>query len=521
MAAHKTQPEQPTSAQQAFISLLFNADHPSFSGNYGDPCEDAFLEAFASADESQDCTATVRRGDILVRNLARTIRRVVVPPVDPKARSWTANSNSTGTDRRRLATVVGDLTDSLSHLWHTANITELPGRMIGSNVYCLSIFPVSIALAERVDSKLQAFRPYLGALQIDPGNPVHIEVFSRLLPCVFFHKGTMYASRWDTDEGVYTFGRIAARYFAVDELSFWDFKKAAPPVPDTPQSLRGQQTARMLAAVTKPSPFELVADALLGQSLRNKIRTPIDFTLLSPQEEQLEIPVGKLLKYALNTDHPKGKHKAKLFSDLLCIHSEHWRFLAYQLAAALPNADLENVRVTEHGIQFSALLQVVGLNDQICTIETGWIIRSSGPAQLATSYPTVKKKQRDASAVRPPWVPNEVPSSQRWKKLYEVARSCASAAADAYFPTPVQYSGFAMELEGDCGGAMVRLDGRSSFARWLVTNGHASPSDGQGVTLYADIGMQSADRAECFSKVFARILWLNGIDGALVEKYLA
>ena len=76
-------------------------------------------------------------------------------------------------------------------------------------------------------------------------------------------------------------------------------------------------------------------------------------------------------------------------------------------------------------------------------------------------------------------------------------------------------------MEGACGSAYVCLDGRLAFSRWLRINNYASKAYEGGIAISALIDSQSVERAIAYCDAFARVLWLNGIDGAKVESYLS
>lgn len=525
----KSEESAPALSEQSetFVTFLFDADHTSFVHskvyNYGTPCESAFLRALAASDEGHDCRARVRRGDVLARDLASKLERLVmVPDAARKRRSDSSESRHYATDRRALATVIGDLANSLKSLWSSVDLAELPRRLAATNVYCLSAFPIELPLVKRIDARLKDYPPYIGAVELDAGNPVHIRVFSHLLECVSFAAGKMYVSRWDTDEGVYEFGSEPSNYFKVIELPYEEFQRTAPPFPAASSlSGRGTVSAKRFSEVTKPSHFEKVAHQLTDLACGRRGQLAVDLRIVVPDDKQLDVPVKKLLGYSLNPDHTTGRHKARLFSDLLGIDGSHWRYLAYQLVDSLAHAQLERTRVTDHGVQYSAFVQVLGLNQKTYTVETGWIIRDVGPAQLVTAFPAEKVKQRGDPAVPPPWVPEGTHGAERWQAIYTVACQSAEQAAAACVPMPMQVVGYEVELEGLCGGASVRLDGRGPFTRWLVSQGHGNKRYGSGVQVPALVSSQSVDRAKVYAKAFARVLWLNGIDGAVVECYLS
>lgn len=511
--------------RDTFVAFIFDADHVSFAksgvDDYGTPCEDAFLQALAASDEARECCSQVRRGDVLARNLALRLKRFVrVEEARQKERSALSESRHYGVDPRALAVVVGDLADSLNSLWCSVDLAELPHRLTATNVYCLAVFPMRLSLVKRIDERLRSYQPYVGAVELDAGNPIHVRLFSHLLECIYFSGRKMCVSRWWTGEGVHEFGSDPTRCFDLVELPYDDFQRTAPPFPTVNTlSDRGAASARRLAEVTRASHFEKVANELAHAARGRSDQRAVDVRVVLPDDQQLDVPVTKLLGYSLNADHPSGRHKARLFSELLGIDAKHWRYLAYQLVDGLAQAQLDRTRVTDHGVQYGALIQVAGLNRKTCTVETAWIIRESGPAQLVTAFPAVRAKQQKGVAASLPWVPEE--ASERWLAIYTAACERATQAAEACVPTPMQIDGFGIELEGLCGGASVRLDGRGAFARWLTSQGYAYKRYGRGVSVPAHVKSQSADRAEAYAKAFSRVLWLNGIDGAVVESYLS
>lgn len=130
LRSEQTTPALPEQSE-TFVTFLFDADHTSFVHsrvyNYGTPCESAFLRALAASDEGHDCRARVRRGDVLVRDLASKLKRLVmIPEAARKRRSDSSESRHYATDRRALATIIGDLANSLKSLWNSIELAELP-----------------------------------------------------------------------------------------------------------------------------------------------------------------------------------------------------------------------------------------------------------------------------------------------------------------------------------------------------------------------------------------------------------
>jgi hypothetical protein len=144
----------------------------------------------------------------------------------------------------------------------------------------------------------------------------------------------------------YGFGIEPSNYFKVIEVPNEEFQRTAPPFPNASTlSDRGSVSAKRFNDVAKPSHFENVAHQLTDLVRGRRGQLAVDFKIVLPDDEQLVMPVQKLLEYSLNPAHTKGKHKARLFSDLLGIDGSHWRYLAYQIVDSFAHAQLERTCV--------------------------------------------------------------------------------------------------------------------------------------------------------------------------------
>ncbi|NTX27047.1 hypothetical protein HT746_07860 [Burkholderia pyrrocinia] len=521
--AQDTGEQQKLEAVSQFACLLFAADHPNLAhGNYASPCEQQLLEVLAKNNSTVTYPIRILRGDLLPHSLASRVVAVDIPVRDATKRSYT-HSQTKQVNIRSFATVIGDLCDSLKDGPTTANLVELADLLGRANIFCLTLNPLSAGGINFLDRHLRQFPPYLGAVALDPGNPLHIELFSeKLLDCVWIENGLIHVSRWNTDEGVYEFGLNPELQFRVIEVPWYEFQKTAPPRPRliTP-TRRGAISAQRLHAATAPSHFEQVAAHLTMQTLRSSPTFPIELKIVLPAEDQMLIPVAKLIDYALNDRHDTGKHKAKLFSEVMAIGKDEWRFLAYQIRNELDHSRLERIEATQYGIQYRAQMEVVGLNGRIVTLETRWIIRQDEPAQLSTVFVADKAKQRGGVVEPPPWVPVAVKGEERWNAIVHLALKAGEFAADQCVPMPMKVEGYPVIMEGACGSAYVCLDGRLAFSRWLRANNYAAKAYPSGIAIRARIDSQSVDRAKAYCEAFVRVLWLNGIDGAKVEVYLS
>lgn len=95
--------------------------------------------------------------------------------------------------------------------------------------------------------------------------------------------------------------------------------------------------------------------------------------MMLPFAEQAYADDSKFLGYCLNTEHPYGKHKARVFRSALGITSENWKILRDAvLTAVLLNS------ATHEGSNGYGELYVVDFemihNSQTAIVRTSWII---------------------------------------------------------------------------------------------------------------------------------------------------
>lgn len=62
------------------------------------------------------------------------------------------------------------------------------------------------------------------------------------------------------------------------------------------------------------------------------------------------MPEEKLAGYALDPAHPRGRHKARVFSSALGIERTDWRYLRDQLIEGIVEAAVLGTRITPFGV---------------------------------------------------------------------------------------------------------------------------------------------------------------------------
>lgn len=146
------------------IALLFNSDHPSLGGWYGPPVMERILGT-GVLQESQRCMR-VSDGDI--------------PTYSAAARSKTPTLSAL----RALCRLVYQ-----PKTFDRLIPVRLEATHGNSTVFCWLFENMTIDLAEALSSKLQHDPAYLGAMDVDFSNALHLQFFRRSLPEVYRFQG--------------------------------------------------------------------------------------------------------------------------------------------------------------------------------------------------------------------------------------------------------------------------------------------------------------------------------------------
>lgn len=106
-----------------------------------------------------------------------------------------------------------------------------------------------------------------------------------------------------------------------------------------------------------------------------------------PNANAAIVAVEKLRDYALDPDHPRGRHKARVFSSALGIEQSDWSYLRAQILDRLQDAAVTSVRETAHGFLYEVPVEVEGLNGASVEVLTAWLRPGrDAPPQLVSAY---------------------------------------------------------------------------------------------------------------------------------------
>jgi hypothetical protein len=105
-----------------------------------------------------------------------------------------------------------------------------------------------------------------------------------------------------------------------------------------------------------------------------------------PRARDAVIPTDKLMAYALDPDHPRGRHKARVFAAALGVGKSDWQYLRDQILEGLVDADVRGTRITSYGVLYDVIVLVDGLNGATQPVATIWLVAGDHPPRLVSTW---------------------------------------------------------------------------------------------------------------------------------------
>jgi len=105
---------------------------------------------------------------------------------------------------------------------------------------------------------------------------------------------------------------------------------------------------------------------------------------LLPNAEKAVVPLEKSRDYSLDSTHPVGKHKARVFASALGMTKDDALRLREIIRQAVLTNEAVEVGTNKHGTRFVMDFQTLGLKGAI-TIRTAWIIDAGETIPRLTS----------------------------------------------------------------------------------------------------------------------------------------
>src|SRR6266508_2723626 len=103
-----------------------------------------------------------------------------------------------------------------------------------------------------------------------------------------------------------------------------------------------------------------------------------------PYAERAVVEIEKLRDYCLSTTHPRGKHKAMVFSSVLGITADEAEFLREQVLSAMVHNEATPTEQDKYGQRYIMDFEMENKGRK-AVIRTSWIIRTSEDFPRLTS----------------------------------------------------------------------------------------------------------------------------------------
>jgi hypothetical protein len=105
-----------------------------------------------------------------------------------------------------------------------------------------------------------------------------------------------------------------------------------------------------------------------------------------PDARLATVDLRKLRDYALNPEHPRGKHKAKVFASVLGLASGDAEWLRDRILEGAREADAVPGVADEHGQRYVVDIPIT-TPEAVAIVRTAWIVRiGEAFARLASCY---------------------------------------------------------------------------------------------------------------------------------------
>lgn len=378
-------------------------------GVYGDPVYRALLKELIGREPRTSAGFRFHWGDYLPFHSLWNVRVKVNQGVPRPVRSFTPSSLGA------LKLFYRDLFQSAVRTTVDPAIAdEMPDGYVWAIAISNQHTPIGVvdaALRERVSDV------YLGAMELDPTNPVHVALTFDCLPLYGFYRGGHLALRLDGDiygdvsdsppigehPDLPWYAGVGSRTYSTSG-EFIDTSGARarlviisqgrqveiplPPAPlQEPPSKRGLGSLSLLMKGLSTYGVEQLLTGLQqlgGSALQESIaRWPS-----LPDFASAVIDEKKLYDFALNPNHPVGKHKAALFRAALGFERHDAPLLMTKLREALlSDPVIQGLTLKDHGVSWHLDLTIEGLNANVDVVRTAWMVdyQTTHPVPRLTS----------------------------------------------------------------------------------------------------------------------------------------
>ena len=474
------------------------------------------LAALSTADPKGHTWSRLMTGLPMLRTLAKRTTAVHA--------SGRSSGHTESHDVDTYKYVVWKWLESLQHGWSSVDSEA------GSEIFrlhsgeCVTLVALAPAVRIAIDQQLRSTPGYIGAFEIDAGNPLHrIGFVEQQVYMAAIVDGTVVCER--AIEGDEHWGLDGAEEFRPNGLRWepwgWLRSKGPPGLPELQLSERGAKAEEGYVKKHQETVEGRVIKAIERAHRLNPTDKAYRFEASGAQGDILEalMPEGKFTKYLFDCEHEKGGPKSAFFINEIGIEPDDWRYLAAQFYYGLRAAEPQKVQFAEwddgYGMRFNVDMRVRGRAGETAVVSTGWMLKPGTLPSLSTAVPGDRNADVP-EAVDPPILRPGERGDAEWATLWRWANDAGVRRGNETVPTPVYFVDFEPEPEGECGSAMVHVsDARRGLARWLKKSGTGHTDINGGVVVYSPIISQSRDRAIAWARELILTLRLNGVDADL------
>ena len=105
-----------------------------------------------------------------------------------------------------------------------------------------------------------------------------------------------------------------------------------------------------------------------------------------PNSQNAIIELAKLRDYCLSADHPRGRHKARVFREALGLSVDDAEWLRQELLEGIKNHPAEKQEIDSFGSRWRVDLPLTRQRKSV-VVRTGWIIKTGEQfPRLITSW---------------------------------------------------------------------------------------------------------------------------------------
>ncbi len=90
--------------------------------------------------------------------------------------------------------------------------------------------------------------------------------------------------------------------------------------------------------------------------------------------DRIYIDPRKLTEYALNPEHPRGGHKAKVFKSALGYDKQNYENLKSQIESQVLDSDAKEGMTDKHGKRYVVDILIKGYSGKEAMIRTCWLV---------------------------------------------------------------------------------------------------------------------------------------------------